>query len=103
MENEEILQILSKLERKCDKILAMQTKIAKALHLLPVTEKEERDIQIQQRTNLNQAAKISAELDNMENKSGEDAGNRLDVDIYTNAPQEEVYSGIIGDDIFGGW
>ena len=102
MENEEILQILSKIDKKLDKILALNTKIAKALHLLPVTEKEERDIQIQQRTNLNQAAKITAELDNMENKSGEDAGNSLDVDLYTKAPQEEVYSGIIGDDILGG-
>ena len=102
MENEEILQSLSKLDKKLDKILAMQTKIAKALHLLPVTEKEERAIQIQQRTNLNQAAKISAELDDMENKSKEDAGNSLDVDLYINAPQEEVYSGIIGDDILGG-
>ena len=43
MENEEILQILSKLDKKLDKILALNTKIAKALHLLPVTEKEERD------------------------------------------------------------
>lgn len=102
MENEEILQILSKLDKKLDKILALNTKIAKALHLLPVTEKEERAIQIQQRTNLNQAAKITAELDNMENKTDENGDKSLGIDIYEKASENDVYSGIIGDDILGG-
>lgn len=99
MENEEFGQLLSKIDKKLDKILNLQTKIAKALHLLPVTEKEERALQIQQRTNLNIAAKITAELDNMENKGQEDDGKSLAVDIYGEAPAAEVYSDIIGDDI----
>lgn len=102
MENEEILQYLSKLDKKLDKILNLVTKTSKALHLLPVTEKEEREIQIQQRTNLNQAAKITAELDNMENKIGEDTTQNISIALYDSIPQEDVYSGIIGDDILGG-
>lgn len=99
MENEEILQLLSKIDKKCDKILTMQTKIAKALHLLPVTEKEEREIQIQQRKNLSQAAKINAELDNMENKGQEDDASLLNIDIYAESKINEVYADLIGDDI----
>ena len=100
MENEEILQYLSKLDKKCDKILTMQTKIAKALHLLPVTEKEERAIQIQQRTNLNQAAKVSAQLDEMENKSSDSSNDAsLGVNLF-NAEKEVVYEDIIGNDVF---
>ena len=40
-ENDEILQYLSKIDKKQDKILNLLTKVAKTLHLLPVTEKEE--------------------------------------------------------------
>jgi hypothetical protein len=69
MENEEILQYLSKLEKKIDKVLSMNTKIAKALHLLPVTEKEERDLQIQMRKNLEISAKVNNQLDEMQNKN----------------------------------
>ena len=99
MNNEEIGQLLSKIDKKLDKILNMQTKIAKSLHLLPVTEKEEREIQIQQRANLNQAAKINAELDNMENKGQEDDSKALGVDIFAETTANEVYSDIIGSDI----
>lgn len=99
----ELQTLLEKLDKKLDKVLTMQTKIAKALHLLPVTEKEERALQIQQRTNLNQAAKITAELDAMENKTDESVKNNIDISLYQdNTPDEEVYAGIIGDDIFGG-
>ena len=42
-ENSEILEELNRIERKLDKILSLNTKIAKVLHLIPITEKEEKD------------------------------------------------------------
>ena len=98
MENEEILQQLSKLEKKLDKILNLQTKIAKVLHLLPVTEKEERAIQIQQRTNLHLAQKVSDELDEMSNINSEPKEISLGINIYDDALPEEIYENIIGND-----
>lgn len=76
----------------------MQTKIAKALHLIPVTEKEERDIQIQQRKNLSQAAKVNDDLNAMENKDI-DSPPTLDT-LFTS--KEEIYNDILGDDFLGG-
>lgn len=76
----------------------MQTKIAKALHLIPVTEKEERDIQIQQRKNLSQAAKVNDDLNAMENKDV-DSPPTLDT-LFTS--KEEIYNDILGDDFLGG-
>lgn len=102
MENEEILQYLSKLERKLDKILNLQTKIAKTLHLLPVTEKEERAIQLQQRENLSLARKVSDDLDTLANIKQISEDNALGISIYDNASQEEIYIDILGNDILGG-
>jgi hypothetical protein len=99
MENEEILQYLSKLDKKLDKILNMQTKIAKVLHLLPVTEKEERALQIQQRTNLNVAQKVSDELDAMSNISTDNEMFGLNIDLYKDLSTPQVYEDVIGSDI----
>ena len=90
--------LLTKIDKKLDKILNMQTKIAKALHLIPVTEKEERDIQIQQRKNLSQAAKVNDDLNAMENKNI-DSPPTLDT-LFTS--KEEIYNDILGDDFLGG-
>lgn len=96
-ENDEILQYLSKIDKKQDRILNLLTKIAKTLHLLPVTEKEERDIQLTQRKNLAQAAKVNDDLNKMENKPSE---SQQSLELYT-TPQE-VYGDILGDDFLGG-
>lgn len=96
-ENDEILQYLSKIDRKQDRILNLLTKIAKTLHLLPVTEKEERDIQLTQRKNLTQAAKVNDDLNKMENKPSE---SQQGLELYT-TPQE-VYGDVLGDDFLGG-
>lgn len=90
--------LLTKIDKKLDKILNMQTKIAKALHLIPVTEKEERAIQIQQRKNLEQAAKVNDDLNAMENKNI-DSPPTLDT-LFTS--KEEIYNDILGDDFLGG-
>lgn len=96
-DNDEILQYLSKIDKKQDRILNLLTKIAKTLHLLPVTEKEERDIQLTQRKNLTQAAKVNDDLNKMENKPSE---SQQSLELYT-TPQE-VYGDILGDDFLGG-
>ena len=96
-EDYEILQYLSKIDKKQDKILNLLTKVAKTLHLLPVTEKEERDIQLLQRKNLAQAAKVNDDLNKMENKPSESQQN---LKLYT-TPQE-VYGDVLGDDFLGG-
>ena len=97
--DDKLEQFLSKIDKKLDKILNMQTKIAKTLHLIPVTEKEEKAIQIQQRTNLATAAKVNNELDDMENKEFETPISSL-ADLFN--ATEDVYSDIIGDDFIGG-
>lgn len=59
-------ELLAELVKKVDKLLAINTKIAKCLHLLPVTEREEREIQLTQRKNLALAAKVNEDLNSME-------------------------------------
>ena len=91
-------ELLTKIDKKLDKILNLQTKIAKALHLLPVTEKEERAIQIQQRKNLEQAAKVNDDLNAMENKEDD---TPVDLDnIFQDSMS--IYGDILGDDFLGG-
>lgn len=88
------------LSKKVDKTLNLVTKIAKTLHLIPVTEKEEREIQILQRKNLAQAAKINSELNAMQNQSdGNDVDNTIGVQKVFDESEAQVYDGIIGNDI----
>ena len=91
-------ELLTKIDKKLDKILNLQTKIAKALHLLPVTEKEERAIQIQQRKNLEQAAKVNQDLNDMENI--EDNSPPTLSELFTT--KQEIFDDILGDDFLGG-
>lgn len=90
--NDEILAKLDKIDKTVSKILSINTKIAKTLHLIPVTEKEERDIQILQRKNLEIAAKVNDELNSMENKV-EDTSESL-----FNSIQGNVFNDVLGDD-----
>lgn len=90
--NDEIIAKLDKIDKTVSKILSINTKIAKTLHLIPVTEKEERDIQILQRKNLEIAAKVNDELNSMENKT-EDTSESLFDSIQGN-----VFNDVLGDD-----
>ena len=92
-------KILSRIEKKLDKLLNLNTKIAKVLHLLPVSEKEERDLQILQRTNLNQAAKVNDELDNMQNKNKDNSVESV-FDLFKS--DEEVFGDVIDTDFIVG-
>lgn len=66
-------QKLDRLSKKVDKMLALETKIAKALHLLPVTEREERDMQATMRGNASQALAVSADMDAKQGKPDPEA------------------------------
>lgn len=90
---------LDRIEKKLDKTLTLLTKIAKNLHLVPVTEKEERAMQIAQRTNMNQAAKIAQELDDMEGKSDNDIFKIFNEDSLSTA---DVFADVLADDFLGG-
>lgn len=97
MENEEILQYLSKIDKKQDKILKLVTMIAKTLHIVPVSEKEEREIQILQRKNAAIMQKIQEELANLEDNSEKVSTSLSIMDLFT-ASEADVYEDIIGDD-----
>ena len=97
MENEEILQQLSNLNKKTDKILRLVTTIAKTLHIVPVSEKEERDIQLLQRKNAAVMQKIQEELAKLE-EVPEQVSNSLSLIDLFDANTEAIYEDIIGDD-----
>lgn len=90
--NDEIIAKLDKIDKAVSKILSINTKIAKTLHLIPVTEKEERDIQILQRKNLEIAAKVNDELNSMENKTEDPSESLFD------SIQGNVFNDVLGDD-----
>lgn len=97
MENEEILQQLSNLNKKMDKTLRLVTTIAKTLHIVPVSEKEERDIQLLQRKNAAVMQKIQEELAKLE-EVPEQVTNSLSLIDLFDANTETIYEDIIGDD-----
>lgn len=98
METEEFEQYLSKIDKKLDKVLKMTTTIAKALHLVPVSEKEEREIQLLQRKNAATIQKIQDEIANLEDNHTSPEDN-LSYSQLLEASEDEIYKDIIGDDI----
>jgi hypothetical protein len=97
---QEILDYLDKTNKKIDRLTTMVTKIAKTLHLIPVTEKEEKALQITQRTNLAIAAKVSAELDEMSPKP-EGVGDQSIQSLFSNG-LDDVFGDVIADDYLTG-
>ncbi len=96
---DEILESLDKLHKKVDRLTNTVTKIAKTLHLIPVTEKEEREIQLLQRKNLNLAAKVSGDLDEMSPKP-EGVGDESIQSLFTNI--EDIFGDVVANDYLGG-
>lgn len=100
---EQIGSRLSKIERKIDKNTNLLTKIAKVLHLVPVTEKEEREFQITQRTNLQQAAKVNDELDQMSNaNTSQDVSGMLKQFPQYELSVQDIFGDVLADDYLGG-
>ena len=89
----DIEQKLTDIDKKLSKILNLNTKIAKALHLLPVTPKEERAIQLLQRKNAQLTFQIFDEIEKMDNPDSENE----DVNLF-NYEETEVYDDVVGDD-----
>lgn len=83
----EILKILKEQNEKLDLVL-------KVLHLIPISEEEEKQIQIRQRQTLRQSEKVLEDLDKMENI-------KQDVKEEPFATKEEIFSDILGDDFRG--
>lgn len=97
MENEEILQYLSKLDKKVDKCLKLITTIAKTLHIVPVSEKEEREIQILQRKNAAVMQKIEEEIANLEQPKAIDTSTLNFGELFS-ASEADIYEDVIGND-----
>lgn len=84
---DEILKILKEQNEKLDLVL-------KVLHLIPISEEEEKQIQIKQRQTLRQSEKVLEDLDKMENI-------KQDVREEPFATKQEIFSDILGDDFRG--
>lgn len=87
---------LLKLVRANNRLL---TTVAKALHLVPVTEKEEQDLQIMRRRNEEQASKVNSQLNAMQNIPDEYEENALG-NMFQDT--ESIYGDIIADDFLEG-
>lgn len=96
---EQIDSRLSKIERKIDRNTNLLTKIAKVLHLIPVTEKEEREFQITQRTNLQIAAKVNDDLDQMSDSQPEEKFSPFSQYNFTT---QDIFGDVLADDYLGG-
>ena len=97
MNDEEIGQLLSKIDKKLDKVLRLTTLVAKTLHIVPVNEKEEKEIQLLQRKNAATIQKVQEEIAALENKDDKPDTSLSFTDLL-NASESEIYSDVIGDD-----
>ena len=98
-ENQELIDLICKLDKKVDKLSNLVNKIAKTLHLIPVTEKEEREMQLTQRKNLQIAAKVNDDLNAMSQDKPEN--NDSIFSIYDQV--ESIFGDVIADDFLGGY
>lgn len=96
----EIIELLTALSKKVDKLTNIVTKVGKALHIIAVSEKEERDIQLLQRNNLKLAAKVSEEIAALSPKP--DTNTPEILSIFDNFEKDELFGDVLGDDYLGG-
>lgn len=86
---------LLKLVRANNRLL---TTVAKALHLVPITEKEEQDLQIMRRKNEEQAAKVNSQLNAMEGIPDDYEENTLG-NLFSDVG--DIYGDILTDEFLG--
>lgn len=96
---DETLELLAKLHKKVDRLTTLITKISKTLHLIPVTEKEERELQLLQRKNLQIAAKVNDDLNAMENVEQSGMDSIFSQYEYTS---QDLFSDVLAPDFLGG-
>ena len=94
---QEALNLLAKLDKKLDKLLNLNTKIAKTLHLVPVTEKEERAIQVMRERNAQQAYKVDAERADMKNELDDVFAPTME--ILQSMAITDIYADVLADDM----
>lgn len=85
------------LSKKVDKLLNLTTKIAKTLHLVPVTEKEEKAIQIMRERNAQQAFKVAEERADLKNEQEDIFAPSME--LFQQLSIADVYSDILADDV----
>ncbi|MBO5710708.1 MAG: hypothetical protein J6R62_04220 [Rikenellaceae bacterium] len=95
----EVLKLFEKLEKKIDKLLNLNTKIAKTLHLVPVTEKEERAIQIMRERNAQQAYKVDEERRDLKNEEDTDIP-APSLETFQQMSIQDIYADVLTDDMF---
>lgn len=92
-------QQLTNIDKKLTKILNLQTKIAKALHLVPVTAKEEKDLQILQRKNAQLTAQVYDEIEKLTETDKSDKPDIEELNLF--APSDfigDVFGDVISSD-----
>lgn len=88
---------LTDIDKKLSKILNLQTKIAKALHLIPVTPKEEKELQLLQRKNSKLVEEVYDELDKMSNSNSDSEPSEFN--LFSDTPfNTDVFGDCISDD-----
>ena len=95
MSEQELTDFVENIDKKLNKILNLQTKIAKALHIVTVTSKEEKALQLLQRKNAKLAEQVYDELEKMSDTEQHDADMNLFKDVGLNY---DVYSDVVGND-----
>src|SRR5574344_914267 len=81
---------LTKLVQKVGKL---SNATAKSLHLIPVSEEEEKILQITQRKNIQIAAKVNDDLNKIEKKPD------ADEEYVPFSTTEELFGDVLGDDL----
>lgn len=98
--NDEIYKELQRLERKINKINNLLTQTVKTLHLVPVTEAEEREIQLKQRENTEISKKVYEQLEEM--TPVKDNVNPLNLGFDEVSSNMDIYRDVLGDEFLGG-
>lgn len=94
-----LAEAIVRLEKKFDKLLNLNTKIAKTLHLVPVTEKEEKAIQIMRERNAAQAYKVDEERRDFKNEAETELFAPT-LDAIQNMSMQDIYSDVLTLDMF---
>lgn len=97
MTDEELKKYFTDISKRQDKILKLLTMSLKALHLVPTSEKEEREMQIAQRKSYALSQKVNDELDIMENKPSNTSKQLSLLDLFENLT-DDVYNDVIAND-----
>lgn len=98
--NDEIYKELQRLERKINKINNLLTQVVKTLHLVPVTEAEEREIQLKQRENTEISKKVYEQLEEM--TPVKENINPLNLGFDEVSSNMDIYRDVLGDEFLGG-